>query len=121
MRRGSDPRVYRRFTAVLAKARSRRFLFDYIDGGSYSAGTMRSNAADMQTLKPRQQVMRDVSAIDLSTTMMGRKVDASRWRSARSGMPGSTRGAARRRPHERQRRRACPSCSRRYRAAGWKK
>jgi L-lactate dehydrogenase (cytochrome) len=59
---------------VLAKARLPRFLFDYIDGGSYSEATMRSNVADMQALTLRQQVMRDVSAIDLSTMMMGRKV-----------------------------------------------
>jgi L-lactate dehydrogenase (cytochrome) len=57
---------------LLAKARLPLFLFDYIDGGSYSESTMRSNVADLQRIKLRQQVMRDVSRIDLSTTLFGR-------------------------------------------------
>lgn len=57
---------------LLAKARLPSFLFDYIDGGSYSESTMRANVADLQRLKLRQQVMRNVSQIDLSTTLFGR-------------------------------------------------
>jgi len=57
---------------LLAKARLPSFLFDYIDGGSYSESTMRSNVEDLQRLKLRQKVMQDVSAIDLSTTLFGR-------------------------------------------------
>jgi len=57
---------------LLAKARLPLFLFDYIDGGSYSESTMRSNAEDLQRLKLRQKVMTDVSRIDLSTNLLGR-------------------------------------------------
>jgi len=57
---------------LLAKARLPSFLFDYIDGGAYSESTMRANVADLQRLKLRQQVMRDVSKVDLSTTLFGR-------------------------------------------------
>ena len=56
---------------LLAKARLPLFLFDYIDGGSCSESTMRSNVADLQQIKLRQRVMRDVSEIDLSTTLFG--------------------------------------------------
>ena len=57
---------------LLAKARLPLFLFDYIDGGSYSESTMRSNVDDLQRLKLRQKVMTDVSQIDLSTNLLGR-------------------------------------------------
>ncbi|WP_419815311.1 L-lactate dehydrogenase [Glacieibacterium sp.] len=57
---------------LLAERRLPRFLFDYIDGGSYSEATMRSNVADLQRLHLRQRVLRDVSAINLATTMFGR-------------------------------------------------
>ncbi|MEG3149762.1 L-lactate dehydrogenase [Sphingomonas sp. ZT3P38] len=57
---------------LLAKARLPLFLFDYIDGGSYSESTMRSNVEDLQRLKLRQRIMHDVSGIDLSTNLFGR-------------------------------------------------
>jgi L-lactate dehydrogenase (cytochrome) len=55
----------------LARRRLPRFLFDYIDGGSYAEETLRANEADLQRLKVRQRVMRDVTDINLATTMMG--------------------------------------------------
>jgi len=56
----------------LARRRLPRFLFDYIDGGSYDEVTMRRNVADLQQLPLRQRVMRDVSNIDLGTMLLGR-------------------------------------------------
>jgi L-lactate dehydrogenase (cytochrome) len=56
----------------IAQRRLPRFLFDYADGGAYSEGTMRANVTDLQSLKLRQKVMRDVSTIDLSTTLFDR-------------------------------------------------
>ena len=56
----------------LARRRLPRFLFDYIDGGSYAEVTMRRNAADLQQLPLRQRVLRDVSDIRLDTTLLGR-------------------------------------------------
>lgn len=58
---------------LIAKRRLPHFLFEYIDGGSYSEATMYSNVEDFQRFKLRQQVMRDVAEIDLSTTMFGTK------------------------------------------------
>lgn len=56
---------------ALAKARLPHFLFEYIDGGSYDQVTLRRNVEDLQAVTLRQRVMRDVSAIDLSTSLFG--------------------------------------------------
>ena len=56
---------------ALAKARLPHFLFEYIDGGSYDEVTLRRNVDDLQSVTLRQRVMRDVSAIDLSTELFG--------------------------------------------------
>ena len=50
-----------------------RFLFDYVDGGSYGEVTLRRNVADLEAVALRQRVLRDVSAIDLSTTLFGQR------------------------------------------------
>ena len=55
----------------LARRRLPRFLFDYIDGGSYAETSLRRNVADLERISLRQRVLRDVSAIDLSTTLFG--------------------------------------------------
>src|SRR5512132_1314671 len=55
----------------LARRRLPRPLFDYIDGGSYQEATLRDNSADLDRLRIRQQVLRDVSRIDLSTRVLG--------------------------------------------------
>jgi L-lactate dehydrogenase (cytochrome) len=56
-----------------ARRRLPRFLFEYMDGGSYGEVTMRKNAEDLAHLALRQRVLRDVSQIDLSTTLFGTK------------------------------------------------
>ena len=55
----------------LARRRLPRQLFDFIDGGSYQEVTLRDNAGDLDRLRIRQQVLRDVSHLDLSTTVLG--------------------------------------------------
>ncbi len=55
----------------LARRRLPRQLFDYIDGGSYQEVTLRENAADLDRLRLRQQVLRDVSHVDLSARVLG--------------------------------------------------
>jgi L-lactate dehydrogenase (cytochrome) len=57
----------------LAKRRLPRFLFEYIDGGSYAEVTLRRNIEDLQTVALRQRVLNDVSKLDLSTTLFGQK------------------------------------------------
>lgn len=54
-----------------ARRRLPRFLFEYMDGGSYGEVTLRKNAEDLANLALRQRVLRDVSQIDLSTTLFG--------------------------------------------------
>lgn len=55
----------------LARRRLPRQLFDYIDGGAYDECSLRANVADLQRVRLRQRVLRDVSNIDLGTTLIG--------------------------------------------------
>ena len=58
----------------LARRKLPRYLFDYIDGGSYSEITLRNNVADMEAIALRQRVMVDISALDTSTTLLGQSM-----------------------------------------------
>lgn len=58
-----------------ARRRLPHFLFEYIDGGSYAEVTLRRNIADLADIALCQRVLRDISAIDLSTTLFGAKQD----------------------------------------------
>jgi L-lactate dehydrogenase (cytochrome) len=58
---------------ALAKARLPHFLFEYLDGGSYDEVTLRRNVDDLQSVALRQRVLRDVSDIDLSTKLFGKR------------------------------------------------
>src|SRR5437762_7079108 len=69
MRQAASVSDYR----ALAKARVPHFLFEYLDGGSYDEVTLRRNIADLQSVALRQRVLRDVSAIDLSTEVFGQR------------------------------------------------
>jgi L-lactate dehydrogenase (cytochrome) len=57
-----------------ARRRLPRVLFEYIDGGSYAEQTLRRNVADLADIALRQRVLRDVSALDLSTELFGEKL-----------------------------------------------
>lgn len=54
-----------------ARRKLPRFLFDYLDGGSYAEGTLRDNVSDLSALHLRQRVLRNVADISLSTTLFG--------------------------------------------------
>ena len=58
---------------ALARARLPHFLFEYLDGGSYDEVTLARNVADLQSIALRQRVLRDVSAVDLSTALLGQR------------------------------------------------
>ena len=58
----------------LARRRLPRFLFDYVDGGSYAEVTLRRNVSALQDVALRQRVLRDVSGADLSTTLFGQSL-----------------------------------------------
>src|SRR5689334_24793459 len=67
MRRAANVSDYR----ALAKARLPHFLFEYLDGGSYDEVTLKRNIADLQAVALKQRVLRDVSSIDVSTSLFG--------------------------------------------------
>ena len=54
-----------------ARRRLPRFLFDYIDGGAYAERTLARNVSDLADISLRQRVLKDVSQVDLSTTLFG--------------------------------------------------
>lgn len=56
-----------------ARRRLPRFLFEYIDGGAYAEVTLRRNVADLCDIPLRQRVLRDMSALDLTTEVFGQK------------------------------------------------
>lgn len=56
---------------ALARKRIPRFLFEYVDGGSCAETTLRSNLSDLEEVLFRQRVLRDTSALELSTTLLG--------------------------------------------------
>ena len=58
----------------LARRRLPPFLFEYIDGGAYAEATLRWNCEDLSRIALRQRVLRDVSKIDLSTTLFGQNL-----------------------------------------------
>ena len=58
----------------LARRRLPRQLFDYIDGGAYAETTMRANVTAFERTLLRQRVLRDVSSIELGTTVLGQRL-----------------------------------------------
>jgi L-lactate dehydrogenase (cytochrome) len=58
---------------ALAKARLPHFLFEYLDGGSYNEVTLRRNVEDLRDVALRQRVLRDVSSIDLTAELFGKR------------------------------------------------
>jgi L-lactate dehydrogenase (cytochrome) len=70
MRKAASATDYRE----LARRRLPRFLFDYIDGGSYAEVTLRRNVADIEAIALRQRVLRDVSSLDLTTRLFGQEL-----------------------------------------------
>ncbi|KRA67083.1 alpha-hydroxy-acid oxidizing enzyme [Caulobacter sp. Root656] len=58
----------------LARRRLPRFLFDYIDGGSYAEVTLRRNIADLEAVALRQRVLCDAADLDLSTELFGQRL-----------------------------------------------
>jgi L-lactate dehydrogenase (cytochrome) len=58
----------------LARRRLPKFLFEYIDGGSFAELTLRRNVADLESIALRQRVLRDVGTLDLSCELFGQKL-----------------------------------------------
>lgn len=58
----------------LAARRLPRFMFEYVEAGSYLEQTRAANRADLGAIALRQRVLRDVGSIDLSATLLGHAV-----------------------------------------------
>jgi L-lactate dehydrogenase (cytochrome) len=56
-----------------ARRKLPRFLFDYLDGGSYAEATLRDNVDDLASLHLRQRVLRNVSDLSLDTELFGER------------------------------------------------
>lgn len=54
-----------------ARRRLPRFLFEYLDGGSYRETTLASNREDLHRIALRQRVLRDVSDVDPGINLLG--------------------------------------------------
>jgi len=63
----ASPSDYR----ALARRRLPRFLFEYIDGGSYAERTLRRNEVELGDLALRQRVLTSVGEPDMSTRLFG--------------------------------------------------
>jgi L-lactate dehydrogenase (cytochrome) len=77
----TDPVARRLRTAInvddmrrIARRRLPRGVFDYIDGGACDEWTLVNNAAAFARLEFRPNVLRDVSKIDVSTTLLGKSI-----------------------------------------------
>ncbi|HJD44406.1 MAG TPA: FMN-dependent L-lactate dehydrogenase LldD [Candidatus Paenalcaligenes intestinipullorum] len=57
-----------------AKRKLPPFLFHYADGGAYAERTLYRNVADLSDVALRQRVLKDMSALDLSTTLFGEQL-----------------------------------------------
>ena len=55
----------------LARRRLPRQLFDYIDGGAYEESTMAANLSDLEAVRLRQRVMRDVTERRQAVEVLG--------------------------------------------------
>lgn len=56
-----------------ARRKVPHFLFEYVDGGSYSETTLRNNVHDLEDVALRQRVLKGNDSLDLSTSLFGRK------------------------------------------------
>ena len=77
----TDPVARRLRTAItvedmrrIAKRRLPRGVFDYIDGGAEDERTLANNSAAFGQIEFCPNILRDVSAIDVSSTLLGKPV-----------------------------------------------
>ncbi|KTC84597.1 MULTISPECIES: FMN-dependent L-lactate dehydrogenase LldD [Legionella] len=66
----SSPSDYRK----AAERKLPRFLFDYIDGGSYNEHTLQANTTDLERIILRQRVLKSIEHLSLKTELFGQKL-----------------------------------------------
>ncbi|MBD2816608.1 FMN-dependent L-lactate dehydrogenase LldD [Xenorhabdus sp. Flor] len=59
---------------VAAQAKLPPFLFHYIDGGAYAEHTLKRNTEDLSHIELRQRVLKDMSELNLETSLFGEKM-----------------------------------------------
>lgn len=57
-----------------ARRAAPRAVFDFVDGGAADETTLRANRSAFESLHLRQRILRDVSTVDTSTTLFGRRL-----------------------------------------------
>ncbi|PHM29388.1 FMN-dependent L-lactate dehydrogenase LldD [Xenorhabdus budapestensis] len=57
-----------------AQAKLPPFLFHYIDGGAYAEHTLKRNTEDLSHIELRQRVLKDMSELNLETSLFGEKM-----------------------------------------------
>lgn len=57
-----------------AKKKLPRFLFDYIDGGSYAEETLKNNVSDLKEINLKQRVLKSVQTLSLQTELFGQSI-----------------------------------------------
>ncbi|WP_115708787.1 FMN-dependent L-lactate dehydrogenase LldD [Legionella sainthelensi] len=57
-----------------ARRKLPRFLFDYIDGGSYTEQTMKANTSDLQHVIVRQRILKNIEHLDFEAELFGQKI-----------------------------------------------
>lgn len=57
-----------------ARRKLPRFLFDYIEGGSYAEQTLKNNIADLAKVTLRQRILKNVANVSLETELFGQKL-----------------------------------------------
>lgn len=58
----------------LAKRKLPRFLFEYIEGGSYNEFTLAKNISDLNNIALKQRILKKIDHINLETTLFGSQV-----------------------------------------------
>jgi len=61
---------------TIARARTPRSIFDYVDGAAEAEVSIRRARRTLRDVELRPSVLRDVGAVDLSTTLLGRTAAA---------------------------------------------
>jgi len=56
---------------VVHRRKVPKAFFDYVDRGSYAEQTLRANRSDLEQIKFRQRILVDISARELSTSILG--------------------------------------------------
>ena len=59
---------------LIARQRIPAPVFEWLDGGAFESETLKANVDDFRALRLRQRVMKDISARDLSATVLGQSL-----------------------------------------------